>query len=307
MSDETAGEGGGRRVSLSGRRIRRGQSDEELLEEFFRTRSPELRDQLILHNERLANYLAARYAGKGEPLEDLRQVARIGLINAIDRFKPGLGLKFGTYVTPTIIGELKRHFRDKVPVGPKMSRDLTTGIYHLERAEQTLSNALGRAPTVEDLAKAMGKSSEEVMAIRRASHAQQGMCDLDGPVGESSGSLAEVIPDHSDAYAAIINRMGLQDAVISLTAEQQRIIHLKFDEELNQGEIGRMLDPPLSQAEVSRRQIEAIGRLRRYFMTQNEIISGNHSGEDVGNAHGRSGTWVELAVERDSVGAGKGK
>src|SRR5439155_3117076 len=120
---------------------------ERLLDEYRRTRDPRIREQLVLMHETLVRFLAAKFANRGEPLEDLVQVGLIGLINAIDRYDADRGTKLSTYATPTIVGEIKRHFRDKA-WNLKVPRRLQELNLQVVRANDALAQRLGRAPTI---------------------------------------------------------------------------------------------------------------------------------------------------------------
>ena len=138
--------------------------------EFASTRDSKLRDQLIEAHLGLAEYLARRFANRGEPLDDLVQVASLGLVKAVERFDPGRGLEFTTFATPTIVGELKRHFRDKgwaVRV-PRRVQELHLRVTHVV---DDLSNELGRSPTIAEIAVRAGTTEDEVIEAMDAGSA----------------------------------------------------------------------------------------------------------------------------------------
>src|SRR5688500_11789970 len=160
----------------------------EMFVAFAETRDERLRAELIEAHLGLAEYLARRFSNRGEPLDDLVQVASMGLVKAVDRFEPERGLEFSTYATHTVVGELKRHFRDKgwaVRV-PRRMQEL-----HLRLANLvgTLNQDLGRAPTVAEIAQAAGVSEEEVLEALEAGQAYR-FASLDAPMpGEDNTTL----------------------------------------------------------------------------------------------------------------------
>src|ERR1700731_2465175 len=146
---------------------------DELREKFTRfaeTRDSRLRDQLVGAPLGLAEYLARRFANRGEPLDDLVQVASLGLIKAVDRFDPDRGVEFSTYATHTIVGELKRHFRDKgwAVRAPRRMQEL---YLRLTTVVATLSQELGRSPTIAELANETQVSEEDVLEALEAGQA----------------------------------------------------------------------------------------------------------------------------------------
>src|ERR687886_2246986 len=151
------------------------------LEEYARTGDKELRDEIVASQVGLAEYLARRFKNRGEPIEDLIQVALLGLLKAVERFDPGRGLEFSTFATPTIVGELKRHFRDKgwaVRV-PRRVQEL-----HLRMGTvvNNLSQELGRSPTIPEIAHRAEVSVDEVLEAMEAGHAHP-VTSLDAPPG----------------------------------------------------------------------------------------------------------------------------
>ena len=135
----------------------------ELFEEYARTRDADLRERLILAHSNLARYLARKFANRGEPLEDLTQVGMIGLMNAIDRFDPTRGIRFATYATPTILGEIRRYFRDR-GWAVKVPRRLQELSLAANKAVDTLTQELDRAPTVAEIAarREIGEQEKQV-------------------------------------------------------------------------------------------------------------------------------------------------
>src|SRR3990170_3170022 len=125
--------------------------------DYATTRDSALRDQLIEAHIGLAEYLARRFANRGEPLDDLVQVASLGLVKAVERFDPARGLEFTTFATPTIVGELKRHFRDK-GWAVRVPRRIQELHLRVTRVIDDLSNELGRSPNVDEIAKRAGTS-----------------------------------------------------------------------------------------------------------------------------------------------------
>src|SRR5436189_6232136 len=146
------------------------EGERRLLERYARDRSPTVREELVERFMPLARRLAARYAGGAEPFDDLVQVASVGLVKAIDRFDPARGTAFSTFAVPTILGELKRHFRDRGwPV--HVPRDVQGRILKVEKAAAELPAKLGHSPTVQEIAQRIEATDEEVL---EAMHAAQG-------------------------------------------------------------------------------------------------------------------------------------
>src|SRR5437762_13842279 len=131
-------------------------------EQYAESRDPALRDELVTAHMGLAEYLARRFDNRGEPVDDLVQVACLGLVKAVDRFDPDRGLEFSTYATPTIVGELKRHFRDK-GWAVRVPRRVQELHLRLGKVVSALSQDLGQSPTIGEIAERAGASEEEVL------------------------------------------------------------------------------------------------------------------------------------------------
>lgn len=154
--------------------------DDELLVTYHRDRDPIVRDELVKRFMPFARKLALRYVHSREPLDDLVQVASLGLLNALSRFEPGMGKKFTSYAAPTIMGELKRHFRDK-GWSVHVPRELQERALAVSRQTERLSARLGRSPTVDELADALSCPAEQVIEGLDAAH-NYVPASLDAPI-----------------------------------------------------------------------------------------------------------------------------
>src|SRR5436309_1822807 len=190
--------------------------------EFARTRDRATRDELVTAHMGLAEYLARRFTNRGEPLDDLLQVASLGLLKAVDRFDPDRGLEFSTYATPTIVGELKRHFRDKgwaVRV-PRRVQEL-----HLRLASVvgSLSQKLGRSPTIGEIAQAASASEEDVLEAIEAGHAYR-FTSLDAPAGnDDEGTLGAQLGEEDQALVNTEHRAALSPLISQFPHREQMI------------------------------------------------------------------------------------
>jgi RNA polymerase sigma-B factor len=249
------------------------------------------RDELIERFLPLARGLARRYRRGNEPIDDLVQVASIGLLGAIDRFDPERGRDFTTFAVPTIVGELKRHYRDhgwamKVPRGDKERMLAVT------RAAEALSAAHGRAPTPLALADHTGLDLESVLAgLELAAAARP--ASLDEPAAPSDGeprTIGESVGGEDAGLALVETRDIVDRSVRVLSARERRIVHLRFVEDLTQSEIGA--DVGLSQMQVSRILRDVLARLRE----QDHVTTATTPGEaPYGQSICASGTPCERA------------
>jgi RNA polymerase sigma-B factor len=208
----------------------------------------------------LARDLALRYTYTDEPLDDLVQVASLGLIKAIDRFEPGRGSKFTSYAAPTILGELKRHFRDK-GWSLHVPRDLQERTLAVSRATETLSKDLGRSPKVREVAAHLGCSVEQVLEAQEASASYEA-ASLDAPTmrddGESA-ALVDMLGDDDSSFELVEDREAIASTWRDLPAVEQQVLQLRFVEDLTQREIGERIG--YSQMHVSRLLRRALNRL----------------------------------------------
>lgn len=234
---------------------------ERLLFARYRGRGDQVaRDELVARFLPLATRLAHRYHRGAEPVDDLVQVASMGLLNAIERFDPGRGIAFSTFAVPTIAGELKRYFRDK-GWALRVPRNLQELAQRVNRTTDRLVDELGRTPTVADVAGALEITPEQVLEAREAATALRAE-SLDRPHREDqdSTSLVDTLGTHEPGYLQAEQAATL-DAMMSVLSERERdILRLRFTEDLTQTEIAHRLG--LSQMHVSRLLRQAITRLR---------------------------------------------
>jgi len=239
----------------------------QLLVEFASSRSPEIREELTLAYAGVVRYLALRFAYRGEPLEDLFQVGMLGLLKAIDRFEPARGFEFITFALPTIVGEIKRHFRDKgwALHVPRRLQDLNLAV---TRAAETLSMELGRSASVDDIATKLGVTSEKVLEAQELGHAYSAL-SLDAELANSEKqskptNLAERIGFTDADMELFENAASLKRACEVLDARERLVIYLRFYEEVPQTEIARRLN--VSQMNISRLQRRAIRKIRQSLL-----------------------------------------
>jgi RNA polymerase sigma-B factor len=204
--------------------------------------------------------LALRYTYTDEAFDDLLQVASLGLIKAIDRFDPGRGTKFTSYAAPTILGELKRHFRDKgwsLHV-PRELQERTLAVGH---ATERLSKELGRSPKVREVAERLGCSVEQVLEAQEAAASYEA-ASLDAPVARDDGesaALVDTLGVEDSAYELVEDRQAIARSWKELPDVERAVLELRFVHDLNQREIGERIG--YSQMHVSRLLRRALSRL----------------------------------------------
>jgi len=218
------------------------------------------RDRLIESFIPVVRSIAYRYAGRGEQLDDLEQVASVGLIKAIERFDLDRDVELMTYVFPTVVGELKRHFRDRgwsVTV-PRRLKELH---YRLSRLIEELTATLGRSPTIPELAEEAGVDEEEVveaLEVGRAYASRSLTRQLDSEEG-AGAELIDLIDDEERGYEAAENRELLASGLKALDDRERRIVQLRFVEGLTQSQIAVAVG--ISQMHVSRLIRRALEKL----------------------------------------------
>lgn len=239
--------------------------DKERTRELFRLYKEkgdeEARDQLIVSHLNLVRFLASKFKNRGEPLDDLVQVGTIGLIKAIDRFDPERGLEFTTYATPTILGEIKRHFRDKgwtIRV-PRRLQELSAKV---NSATDELTARLQRSPSIEEVAEYLGTTADEVLEAMESSSAYSSV-----PLEAQGGNEDDDAPSVIDRYASVDgdleasdDRIVLEEVIGEFPEADQQAIRMRFIDGMTQVEIAKRLG--ISQVQVSRMLRRALRRIQ---------------------------------------------
>ncbi len=225
-----------------------------------------LRDELVELHLPLVEYLARRFRNRGEMLDDLVQVATIGLIKSVDRFDLERGVEFSTYATPTIVGEIKRHFRDK-GWAIRVPRRLQELKLALTKATSDLSQKNGRAPTVHELAEHLGLSEEEVLEGLESANAYSAV-SLDAPDGgdDDSPAVADSLGMIDEALEGVEYRESLKPLLEKLPAREKKILMLRFFGGMTQSQIAGELG--ISQMHVSRLLARTLMQLREGLLAE---------------------------------------
>jgi RNA polymerase sigma-B factor len=225
-----------------------------------------IRDTLVEMHLPLVEHLARRFRNRGEPLDDLVQVATIGLIKSVDRFDPQRGVEFSTYATPTIVGEIKRHFRDK-GWAVRVPRRLQELRLALTSATSELSQRNGRSPTVHELAAHLSLSEEEVLEGLESANAYSTL-SLDVPEAgdDESPAVADSLGMEDDALEGVEYRESLKPLLEQLPAREKKILLLRFFGNMTQSQIAEEVG--ISQMHVSRLLARTLAQLRERLLVE---------------------------------------
>jgi RNA polymerase sigma-B factor len=221
----------------------------------------QLREVLVRANLPLVEHLARRFANRGEPLDDLTQVATIGLLKAIDRFSVERGVEFSTYATPTIVGEIKRHFRDR-GWSIRVPRRLQEMRLSLANATAELTQELGRSPTVAELAAALQITQDSVLEGLESANAYAtvSLDAQDGHGDEESASMLDTLGQIDAELGNVEYRASLRPLLAELDPRDRQILMLRFFHGYTQSQIASELG--MSQMHVSRLLARTLARLR---------------------------------------------
>lgn len=225
----------------------------------------ELRNRLVRMHLPLVEHLARRFRNRGEPLDDLTQVATIGLIKSVDRFDPERGVEFSTYATPTVVGEIKRHFRDK-GWAVRVPRRLQELRLALTTATAELSQQHGRSPTVHELAQKLAISEEEVLEGLESANAYSTL-SLDVPdTDDESPAVADTLGAEDEALEGVEYRESLKPLLEDLPPREKRILLLRFFGNMTQSQIAQEVG--ISQMHVSRLLARTLAQLREKLLVE---------------------------------------
>ncbi|MFF7050324.1 RNA polymerase sigma factor SigF [Streptomyces griseorubiginosus] len=224
-----------------------------------------LRGRLVEAWLPMADRLAGRFRNRGETLDDLRQVAALGLVKAVDRYDPGLGNAFESYAVPTITGEIKRHFRDHMWTlhVPRRVQDLRNRV---RCAVQDLSQTIpGRGPTVAEIARHASMTEDEVLTGLEALESFTALSlDAELPGSEDGYSLADALGSADPALDTVVDRESVKPRLAALSERERAILYMRFFADMTQSRIAEQLG--ISQMHVSRLISRCCGRLREQIM-----------------------------------------
>jgi RNA polymerase sigma-B factor len=235
-------------------------TDAQLFARYAESRDPQLRAALVERFLPLARSIAKRYRKAEEPFDDLLQVASLGLLKAVDRFDPDRGIAFSSFAVPTIVGELRRHFRDRCwTVRPP--RELQERALEVDKYRTELTTRLGRSPSVREIGQALELDDEQVL---EALQAQQGMraASLDAPRGsgdDADSTIADAHGVHDPELTLAEHRATLARLFERLDERERRVLRLRFEQDMTQEQIGAIVG--VSQMQVSRIIRGAVAKL----------------------------------------------
>jgi RNA polymerase sigma-B factor len=252
-------------------------SDKELLRRYHEHGDLAAREQLIEQYMSLVRSLARRYSYRGEQLEDLVQIGAIGLIKAIDRFDMDRGVELTTYATPNIIGEIKRHFRDR-GWAVRVPRGLQELNVQLSRLVETLTVQLARSPTIPELAKAAGVEEEEVLEALESGRAYSSLSLSSGGGSDEDGELdpLESLGEIEHQYEVSEDRAVLAPGFRVLDDRERTILHLRFFDGLTQSQIAQQVG--ISQMHVSRLIRRSLEKIRAEIAAESDQPRAGHRG-----------------------------
>ena len=235
------------------------EQDRELLRRYHEEGDTGAREELVQRHLPLVRSLARRYAGRGEPLDDIEQVGAIGLIKAIDRFELEREVSLATYATPNVVGEIKRHFRDKgwaIRV-PRALQELNA---KMSATIDRLTSKLGRSPSIAEIAESLGTTPEEVLEAIEVGSAYTTLSLSGGPSGEDEADPLEAIGGEDEEFERTEDRAALAPALAHLPQREREILRMRFEDGLPQTHIAERVG--LSQMHVSRLIRKSLATMR---------------------------------------------
>ncbi len=235
------------------------QTDRELLRRYHEGGDRTAREELVQRHLPLVRALARRYAGRGEPLDDIEQVGAIGLLKAIDRYELSREVALTTYATPNVVGEIKRHFRDK-GWAIRIPRGLQELNARMSSTVERLTSRMGRSPTIAEIARELTVGPEEVLEALEAGSAYAPMSLSGNPSSESDLDPMEALGGEDEAFERSEQRATLEPALHALPERDREILRKRFEEGLTQTQIAEQVG--ISQMHVSRLIRKSLARMR---------------------------------------------
>lgn len=233
------------------------QQENELLLQYYQTHDIAIRDQLVENFKPVAQYLAKKYAGRGVEWDDLCQVAYISLTKGIEKFNPTLGIKFKTYITPTIMGEIKNYFRD-FSRSVKLPRRVYSLSVQIKKFSDDYFQKNGVKPSVKQIAQNLNLAEEDIIQAMENRYTVSLDASVESEDGQSA--LYDIIPDSNNAFEQFEENETLHSEVAKLSEMEQQIIYLRYTKLQSQAEVGRALG--VSQMSISRIEKRALEKLR---------------------------------------------
>jgi RNA polymerase sigma-B factor len=237
------------------------ESEARLWARFVKQREPVVREELVRRYLPFAKSLTQRYRGASESFDDLLQVASVGLVNAIDRFDPERGVPFAAFASPTILGELKRHFRDRV-WSVRVPRGLHDRMARVEKEIETLTKELQRPPSVGEIAESLDLDQVEVLEVLEANHNRRPL-SLDRPPGADDSEeepATEWLGREDAGFDLVEGKAAVDSALPSLDERERLVLRLRFVEDMTQSQIAERIGH--SQMHVSRILRGALEKIR---------------------------------------------
>ncbi len=234
-----------------------------MLADYAETGDSEIRNRIIESHLGMARFFAKRFGARSEQYEDLLQVATLGLINSVDRYDDGHGAEFATFATVTILGEIKRYFRDKtwgIKV-PRRIKDLNVAV---KQTIERLTKENDKHPTYEEVASEIGCTVEEVIESREAVMSYKLVSldkELEGNVGDQSSRLMDMIGNFDKKIEQISDRLSLQSSLKQLSDDEKFVVYNRYYNNMSQAQIAKMMN--VSQMQISRIQSAALEKLKR--------------------------------------------
>jgi RNA polymerase sigma-B factor len=238
---------------------------------FAEHRDQATREELVRRYLPFARNLALRYRGASESFDDLLQVASLGLVNAIDRFEPGRGTPFTAFASPTILGELKRHFRDRVWT-VRVPRGLHDRMAEVDKAISALTVELQRSPSVGEIAARLEVDPGDVLEVLEANHNRRPL-SLDRPIGgdEDESPASEWVGDEDEGFELVDDKLALERVLPHLDERERLVLRLRFVEDMTQSQIAEQIGH--SQMHVSRILRRTLERIRAEVAEQSREVS----------------------------------